>query len=341
MLIFFDFRRLFTLKSSQIHNLRGFTLIEIIVVIAIMATLIGILSPMFIKYVERSKQSADVANAESAYAAAMVYFSSCEGHVPPKLYYDGTDIRETDTGISGYGRSTEPFTDFVPSDFPISNVEGTPNDPVPNYIILTMGTSGVEGLGWGVVVAAKHADGTPKYTNRIFTADEWQTAPVVDKVKRDVELFNSLEAAASEMTYGELIKMAADQGLFESNYAGNFCIRIAASYIFKSDHTPGKNIASDVNKIYAKDLFKKAGYDTNLPPDQTYIVTSRQGAETDVWIDFGHTYDEIVTNPELYNAKASDVIVYGDGGGEKFDDGALDHDTRSADKILRKSKDGE
>ncbi len=329
-------RRYMALKCSRTRNSMGFTLVELIVVIAIMAALIGIISPMFVRYIEKSRQAADITNAQSAYSAAEVYFSNHPDHVPALLYFDGSDVRDSESGIIGYGKSANPFEDFAPADFPTSNVGGTPNDGTPRYIILTMGTEGVEGLGWGVAIPAMHADGTPKFTNRIFSPEEWVAAAPEDKVNRDIELFNSLEAAASEMTYGELIKMANDQGLFESDYAGNFCVRIAASYIYKSDHKPGRNEASDVNEIYAKDLFRKAGYNTALPPEQTYIVTSRQGAETDVWIDFGHSFDEIVNNPDLYNSKASDVIVYGDGSGEKFDDGALDHDARVADKLARR-----
>ncbi len=323
--------------SEQDNDRCGFTVLELIVVIALMAVLVGILSPMFIKYVEKAKQSTDITNAEAAYSAAMVYYSASEGYVPARLYFDGNDVKESEDGIAGYGKSKTPFGDFLPDDFPITNVDGIPNDVVPNYIIITMGSEGVEGLGWGVAVAAVHPDGTPKYNNRVFTPDEWTQARDENSlVERDIELFNSLEAVASEMTYGELIKMAADQGLDRSNFAGNFCIKIAKSYIYKSDHRVGE---TDRNAIFAKELFRRAGYNTNLPEDQMYIVSSRQGGETDVWIDFGHTYDEIVNNPDLYNAKASDVIVYGYGydSTEKFDDGALDHEARAADKAVRKA----
>jgi len=41
-------------------NNKGFSLVELIIVIAIMAILVGVLAPQFIKYVEQSRQSTDI-----------------------------------------------------------------------------------------------------------------------------------------------------------------------------------------------------------------------------------------------------------------------------------------
>lgn len=46
------------LKEKKLNN-KGFSLVELIIVIAIMAVLIGVLAPQYMKYVEKSRQSAD------------------------------------------------------------------------------------------------------------------------------------------------------------------------------------------------------------------------------------------------------------------------------------------
>ena len=50
---------------------KGFTLVELIVVIAIMAVLVGVLAPQFIKYVENSRRATDVSSAESIRSAIL------------------------------------------------------------------------------------------------------------------------------------------------------------------------------------------------------------------------------------------------------------------------------
>lgn len=50
-------------------NNKGFSLVELIIVIAIMAILVGVLAPQYLKYVEKSRVSADKDQLDSFYTA--------------------------------------------------------------------------------------------------------------------------------------------------------------------------------------------------------------------------------------------------------------------------------
>ncbi len=57
------------MKKENMNN-KGFSLVELIIVIAIMAILIVVLAPQYLKYVERSRNSTDMQNARSLMTAA-------------------------------------------------------------------------------------------------------------------------------------------------------------------------------------------------------------------------------------------------------------------------------
>lgn len=57
--------------NRYIHN-KGFSLVELIIVIAIMAVLLSILTPFYMRYVRRAKISADVTNADEIATAVNV-----------------------------------------------------------------------------------------------------------------------------------------------------------------------------------------------------------------------------------------------------------------------------
>ena len=55
---------------KRIHNSKGFSLVELIIVIVIIGVLVGIAVPSYLQYVQSSRKAADIANAKLILTAA-------------------------------------------------------------------------------------------------------------------------------------------------------------------------------------------------------------------------------------------------------------------------------
>ena len=76
-------------------NNKGFSLVELIIVIAIMAVLVGVLAPTYLQYVEKSKKSNDVSTVDSI-------INACEiGAIDPEVMTDTTATLTITVNTSG------------------------------------------------------------------------------------------------------------------------------------------------------------------------------------------------------------------------------------------------
>ena len=87
-------------KKQRTLNNKGFSLIELIVVIAIMAILVGALAPQLMKYVESSRQSTDIQNLSAVRSAVEVGVT--EGAISSDVTI-ATDATGGNVTISGTG----------------------------------------------------------------------------------------------------------------------------------------------------------------------------------------------------------------------------------------------
>lgn len=94
---------MFKLLNKKKNN-KGFTLVELVIAIAILAILVGLLAPQYTKYVEKSRKSADASNMDEMVKAVQVYAADAENEVKD---VQGATIELGDNVVIGNDTATK------------------------------------------------------------------------------------------------------------------------------------------------------------------------------------------------------------------------------------------
>jgi type IV pilus assembly protein PilA len=92
-------------KNKNFKNNKGFSLVELIVVIAIMAVLVAVLAPQLMGYVEKSRETTDIQNLDSIRTQVEAY---CADHENIKTMT--ITVSATKTAVSGEDTSGTALT---------------------------------------------------------------------------------------------------------------------------------------------------------------------------------------------------------------------------------------
>ena len=102
---------MFKLLNKKKNN-KGFTLVELVIVIAILAILVGLLAPQYTKYVEKSRKAADADNLEEMVKAVQVYEADTDSTTA--LATKSYDITMTTNNTTVPDELKPAMTEYVP-----------------------------------------------------------------------------------------------------------------------------------------------------------------------------------------------------------------------------------
>lgn len=230
------------IRKSARANL-GFTVMELLVVVAIIAVLIGISVPVFTRQVDQARLSTDKANARSAYAAATAEYMN-EGNTGTATYYFNAETGAVSKDVAGI----EPYGQYDgDADYDVGGVAVNGNASVGGILQMAARDGQITSISWGAAFSLWSA-----LTGTTINSDVWykpstqreeafNTLISTDNASRkaaDLEIIDSLANYFNGMSadeakkilgdtrYNKIVNQHGDDDLFKYTIDGGGSIRI-------------------------------------------------------------------------------------------------------------------
>lgn len=300
----------------------GFTLAELLIVIAIVAALVGVGIYAFTAHVEKANQAVDMSTMRSAYSELMMRHINGEIEIGQRYIYDpnntGITALSMQRPMKGYGRAKTDASKWWTGE---GTASGVPKRGSSSVLQMWLDSNEKVRFVWGGKYAGlnvlddedykqiieenpEQSHTSYKFNGKTYTDDFYDVM-----VERDEILLDALQDEFRGMTYGDVYNLFYDNkgklkaGVTRQNMGGNACYVIAYGAVDEDGNIgEGKNGIVDVEGM--DEIFKNAGYDTDSA--NSYIINSRTmtGTKTNyVWVNTG------VSEGDLKNSKNSNKVV--------------------------------
>ena len=316
---------------------KGFTLAELLIIVAIVGILVAVSIPIFTNQLEKARRATDMANMRSAYAVLNEGLYDGKYKQGETYYYDAlASTLHSEVPSKSYGKANSDASTWW-SSVGIGTASGVPKDRV---LQIKMNEDGAVTFTWGGAYAGF----------QVTNSSQHESLSNEEKVNRDLLLLNSLQSVFRNMTYGELhdlffngttlkpefsgkpktgenpenlvgsLRLTADS-MYDSMY-DSMCVTIAESTIITHEiNTTGDNH----NKIYLPAIFQSAGYNVSEKSNENYIINSVDGSVNDnqghnarIWVNLRIKQTDLknlTSSDGKWNQKATTLYTYIKGAG--------------------------
>ena len=117
---------------------QGFSLVELIVVIAIMAILVGVLAPAYLRYVEKSRKSSDVSAISDIMAAAEKIAIDVQYDLPANTKFTISIAQNTGAVTLNVGANTDAAADYTKAKKEWISISGGYDNPTGSETVYTL-----------------------------------------------------------------------------------------------------------------------------------------------------------------------------------------------------------